>query len=60
MTVLSIGRLARHAGVKVTTVRFYERHGLLEVPSRSDSGYREYETTDLDRSAAENNDEDTH
>ena len=49
MERLSIGRLARHAGVKISTVRVYERHGLLEAPARSDAGYREYVSADLDR-----------
>ena len=39
---LTIGRLARRAGVGVETIRFYERKGLLEEPPRSASGYRQY------------------
>jgi len=39
---LTIGRLARSAGVGVETVRFYEREGLLAEPRRRESGYREY------------------
>jgi MerR family mercuric resistance operon transcriptional regulator len=42
MSVLTIGQLARQAGVAVETVRFYERRGLLEKPSRRPSGYRQY------------------
>lgn len=42
MTALTIGRVARQAGVGVETVRFYERQGLLEEPPRRQSGYREY------------------
>lgn len=49
MAQLTIGRLARRAGVKISTVRVYERHGLLEEPARTDAGYREYEPADLDR-----------
>ncbi len=37
---LTIGRLAKQAGVNVETVRFYERRGLLPRPPRSASGYR--------------------
>jgi MerR family mercuric resistance operon transcriptional regulator len=37
---LTIGRLAREAGVNLETVRFYERQGLLSKPPRSASGYR--------------------
>ncbi len=38
--LLTIGRLAKQAGVNVETVRFYERRGLLPRPPRSASGYR--------------------
>lgn len=39
---MKIGELARGAGVDVQTVRYYEREGLLEAPSRTGSGYRAY------------------
>ncbi|WP_341976629.1 MerR family transcriptional regulator [Microbacterium sp. LTA6] len=39
---LSIGRLAGSAGVAVSTVRFYERQGLVEPDERSAAGYRSY------------------
>jgi len=42
MNTLSIGQVARRAGVGVETVRFYEREGLLEEPPRRASGYRQY------------------
>ena len=42
MNTLSIGQVARKAGVGVETVRFYERQGLLEEPPRRASGYRQY------------------
>jgi MerR family copper efflux transcriptional regulator len=42
MKTLSIGQVARQAGVGVETIRFYEREGLLEEPPRRDSGYRQY------------------
>jgi hypothetical protein len=32
MNTLSIGQVARRAGVGIETVRFYEREGLLEEP----------------------------
>ena len=32
---MRIGELAREAGVGVETVRFYEREGLLQEPSRN-------------------------
>src|SRR5467141_4241938 len=40
MKSLTIGRLAKEAGVNLETVRFYERRGLLPRPPRSASGYR--------------------
>jgi len=40
MKSLTIGRLAKQAGVNLETVRFYERRGLLPRPPRSASGYR--------------------
>lgn len=39
---LRSGQLAREAGVHVETLRFYEKRGLLPVPPRRLSGYREY------------------
>src|SRR5258708_35797684 len=42
MEILSIGEVARRAGVGIETVRFYEREGLLEEPPRRASGYRQY------------------
>jgi MerR family copper efflux transcriptional regulator len=43
MQPLTIGQVARRAGVGVETVRFYEREGLLEEPYRQASGYRQYD-----------------
>lgn len=40
---LLIGQLARAAGVKADTVRFYERTGLLAKPTRSFADYRVYD-----------------
>ena len=39
---LTIGQVARGAGVGVETVRFYEREGLIDRPERRPSGYRQY------------------
>src|SRR5882724_9647766 len=44
---LLIGRLAKLAGVKPDTIRFYERSGLLPKPSRMASGYRAYDDAAL-------------
>ena len=38
-----ISQLAGQAGVPTSTVRYYERVGLLPVPERSSSGYRTYD-----------------
>src|SRR5487761_2639620 len=39
---LTIGRVARAAGVGIDTIRYYEREGLLPEPERRLSGYRDY------------------
>ncbi len=46
---LTIGELARSAGVGVETIRFYEREGLLEEPPRRPSGHREYPEAEVTR-----------
>lgn len=40
---MRISQLAEQAGVPVSTVRYYERIGLLGAPARSASGYRDYD-----------------
>ena len=42
MNSLTIGSLAKQAGVGVETVRFYERRGLVRRPARPGTGYRSY------------------
>lgn len=49
MAAMTIGRLAKGAGVNIDTIRYYERNGLLPKPVRRASGYREYTAADLDR-----------
>lgn len=49
--MLSIGDLARHAGVKVPTIRYYEQMGLLKPAERTDGNQRRYEKEDRDRLA---------
>lgn len=44
-----IGKLAQLCDVKTDTLRFYEKHGLLQPSSRSDSGYRFYTEQDANR-----------
>ncbi len=39
---LTIGQLAREAGVNVETVRYYQRRGLLPEPPRPPGGIRRY------------------
>lgn len=48
---MTIGELARRAGVGVETVRYYERRGLVAEPSRGANGYRRYTEDDLARLA---------
>ncbi len=48
MKELTIGKLARAAGVGVETVRFYERRGLIKQPS-SKEGFRKYSEEDAKR-----------
>jgi len=49
MTGLTIGRLAKEAGLGIETVRFYERQGLIEPPPRTDSNYRMYPEEEITR-----------
>ncbi len=46
---LTIGELAKTAGVPSSTVRYYERTGLLRRPPRSASNYRLYGEEDVYR-----------
>jgi len=46
--LLTIGRLAAEGGVGVETIRFYQRKGLLQTPTR-ESGVRRYGPEDLRR-----------
>ena len=46
---LTIGEVARCAGVGVETVRFYERKGLIDEPPRTESGYSQYPSDAIER-----------
>jgi len=46
---LTIGRLSQASGVKVETIRYYERIELLSAPPRTRGGHRSYGVTDLCR-----------
>ncbi|RXZ42219.1 Hg(II)-responsive transcriptional regulator [Crenobacter cavernae] len=39
---LTIGRVAKLAGVNVETIRYYQRRGLLAEPDKPTGGYRRY------------------
>lgn len=45
----SVGKVARMAGVSVKTMHHYDEIGLLPATGRGESGYREYEDSDLER-----------
>jgi MerR family mercuric resistance operon transcriptional regulator len=49
LTELTIGALARLAGVNVETIRFYQRRGLLAKPRRRYGTIRRYGQEDLAR-----------
>lgn len=45
---MQIGELAAAAGVPASSIRFYEKQGLLEEPKRAAGGYRSYEAGALE------------
>lgn len=49
MDGLTIGKVARGAGLAIDTVRYYEREGLLNKPARTVSGYRRYSSDAVSR-----------
>ena len=48
---MNIGELARAAGTKPETIRYYERIGLLTAPPRTAGNYRDYSTEHVSRLA---------
>ena len=48
---MTIGHLAKEAGVNVETIRYYQRRGLLEEPEKPIGGHRRYPRVALDRIA---------
>ena len=46
---MTIGEVARRAGVAPTTLRYYEQIGLLPSPGRAANGHRYYSRRDLTR-----------
>ena len=49
MTAYRIGQLAKQVGVPVSTVRYYERRGLLKADGRTEGNYRQYGEPALER-----------
>jgi Cu(I)-responsive transcriptional regulator len=49
MKAFTIGRLSAATGVKVETIRYYERSGLIDPPARTDGNYRSYRREDISR-----------
>lgn len=49
ISALSVGELARGAGCKVETVRYYEKVGLMPEPPRTEGGHRLYSQGHLKR-----------
>ena len=49
MQNIAIGEAARHSGVKVSTIRYYEQTGLLPAPPRTGGNRRHYQPSDLRR-----------
>ena len=47
--VLTIGKLAKLAGVNVETIRFYQRRGHLHEPKKPLGGVRHYSESDVSR-----------
>jgi len=45
--VMRIGELSKNTGFQVETLRYYEKQGLLTPVSRTESGYREYDSDSL-------------
>lgn len=45
---LTIGELARQIGLRTSTLRYYEKEGLLEPSGRTEAGYRLYEPVAVD------------
>ena len=48
-TGLKIGEVSKRSGVGIEALRFYEKSGLLDRPRRTESGYRVYDGSVLER-----------
>ncbi len=49
MAGLTIGQVAKRAGVHVETIRYYQRRGLLAIPPKPMYGFRRYDDTTVIR-----------
>lgn len=47
--IITIGGLAKAAGVGVETIRYYQRRRLVATPGRADRAFRYYRTDDIAR-----------
>jgi len=48
---MKIGELAKATGTQTETIRYYEREDLLPVPTRTESNYRVYDDSHVERLA---------
>lgn len=46
---MTIGKLAKAAGVKIDTIRFYERKGIIKRPTKEPGGFRYYAADEATR-----------
>lgn len=49
--MLKIGYVSKKSGIGIEALRFYEKSGLLDKPLRTESGYRVYDASVLERLA---------
>ena len=46
---MTIGKVSLATGLTVETIRYYEKEGILDEPTRSESGYRLYQQASIAR-----------
>lgn len=49
MREFNIGELSKRTGVKIETIRYYEKSGIMPDPPRSAGGFRKYRVEHLNR-----------
>ncbi len=49
MTMLTIGQLAKRVGIRTSTLRYYEKEGLVQPAKRTEAGYRLYESKTIEK-----------